>query len=109
MTPAIALAWMIWTRHRRGLTLFGVGLSLTVFCSALFTDAASGWPIAAVVLIGTQALAYLPVVFGFGLDARLEVCESGFPPRLYQLPMRTRALVGWPMLWGGSLICAMWL
>jgi hypothetical protein len=51
----------------------------------------------------------LPVVFAFGLEARLEAPESGFPPRLWQMPSPTRALVGWPMLWGSALVGGMWL
>jgi hypothetical protein len=55
------------------------------------------------------AFGYLLAVFSIGLNARLEGRESGFPARLWTLPQRTRSLVGWPMLWGASVLMLAWL
>jgi hypothetical protein len=109
MSAAAGLAWLIWTRHRIALTLFAAAVLGAVLGRALFAGAQSVWPMAAVTLIVGQALVYLPVIFALGRDYRLEATESGFPPRLWHLPMRTWQLVGWPMLWGSSLVCGMWL
>jgi len=120
MSPPLALAYLFWVRHRLGLTLLGgYWLVLMIFCRAVpagsFTLAPDGsLPPAAMVFVILchgliVALGYLLVIFSFGREARLEVCESGFPARLWPLPLRTRALAGWPMLWGSATMILGWL
>ncbi len=41
--------------------------------------------------------------------ARLEARESGFPRRLFTLPLRNTALAGWPLGLGGLTIVLLWV
>src|SRR5262245_18826605 len=106
-SPALALAWEFWRRHRLGLA--GVAVVVGGFAaygaavpmSAAFAAASSIWFV--------MALCYVVGVFAYGFEARLEAAESGFPARLFVLPVRTWVLVGWPMLQGMAVAVAMWL
>lgn len=48
-------------------------------------------------------------VFSFGLTGDLGARESIFPPRMFALPVKTSALVGWPMLYGTTTVALLWL
>jgi hypothetical protein len=110
-TAALALGWQVWSRHRRGLTVLAAyGLVVTPLCHAVAASALN--PILLVVLViwpPTAALVYLLAIFSFGLEARVEAAESGFPARLWTLPLSTWELVGWPMLWGCAALAGGWL
>lgn len=111
MFPALAFGWQVWTRHRLGLTLCaGYWLMLLIGANTLPT-ASIPRPLLPFLLAMPVAtvFGYLVCVFSFSQEARLETCESGFSTRLWALPLRTRALVGWPMLWGTSILAATWL
>jgi hypothetical protein len=84
----------------------------------LLVIAANTLPVAAVprpllpfllVLPCGAVFGYLVCIFSFSQEARLETCESGFPTRLWTLPLRTWALAGWPMLWGTTILASSWL
>jgi hypothetical protein len=120
MSPGLALAYLFWTRHRRGLTLVGgYWLVVMILCRALAAGAftlpprGSLPPVLIAVVFPCSCLVaaawYLILVFTFGREARLEACESGFPARLWTLPLPTHALVGWPMLWGSATLILVWL
>src|SRR5262245_56001116 len=106
-SPATALAWEFWGRHRLGLSAVGVLiLAFAVVCaiSPLTTPSAavhSMW-----FVIG---LCYVIGVFAYGFEGRLETAESGFPARLFLLPVRTWVLVGWPMVQGIVVAVLVWL
>ncbi|HYH66926.1 MAG TPA: hypothetical protein VD866_19685 [Urbifossiella sp.] len=107
MHAAVALAWEFWGRHRWGLA----GAAALVAGFAASTAAA---PLAAQVAMAStiwfvMALSYVIGVFAYGFEARLEAAESGFPPRLFVLPVPTWLLVGWPMVQGVIVSVAMWL
>ncbi len=109
MSASLALAYFLWTRYRFALSLLaGYWLTLIILSRIL-----SGEPIsvALVVLLCLpfSAFPYLMVIFSFSQDVRLEVRESGFPSRLWHLPLPTYALVGWPMLWGSIVLALAWL
>jgi hypothetical protein len=127
MSPGVALGYLLWTRHRRGLTIVAGYLLLVVF----FCRIGWGGQIAATLekgpwtrvvflvfwlvflnlLVGlAAALGYLLCIFSFSRDVqRFEACESGFPRRLQHLPLPTLALAGWPMLWGSAAMVLVWL
>jgi Ca2+/Na+ antiporter len=127
MSPGVALGYLFWTRHRRGLTILAGYLLLVVF----FCRFVWGRPIAATLeegpwtgvvflvfwmvflclLVGLAvALGYLLCIFVFSREVRrFEACESGFPRRLRHLPLPTLALAGWPMLWGSVTVMLVWL
>jgi hypothetical protein len=47
---------------------------------------------------------YYLAVFGFGFAGDLTARQSIFPARMFALPVRTAALVGWPMLYGTGTV-----
>ena len=111
MSPGLAFGWHVWTRHRLGLTLCA-GYWLLVVIGANVLPLAS-FPRAlppslfAVPCVG--AFSYLVCIFSFSRETPLETRASGFPTRLLTLPLPTRSLVAWPMLWGTSILASAWL
>jgi len=109
MSPALTFGWYIWIRHRRGLTILGgcwlavivLGRSLPV---ASFDIPVVGTLLGILLMASCLAFTWLLGIFSFNVDARLEARKSGFPARLWHLPLRTTALVGWPMLWGTAVL-----
>jgi hypothetical protein len=58
--------------------------------------------------IGPMLCVLLPL-FTYGGGADIAGKESTFPTRMLTLPLTTRALVGWPMLYGTVIIALAWL
>jgi hypothetical protein len=110
-SAALALGWYVWTRHRRGLTVLVAYwvLLMVLGHSVPAASHAADLLVGLVVFSGIAALVYLLGVFSFSMEARLETPESGFPVRLRGLPLRTRSLVAWPMLWGTGALALAWL
>jgi hypothetical protein len=111
MSPSLAFGWHIWTRHRLGLSVCA-GYCLLMLILAKTLPVASIHPIILPFVFVVPCIAvcgYLLAILSIGLDARLETRQSGFPARLWTLPLRTRALVGWPMLGGALLLALAWL
>ncbi len=109
MSASLALAYFVWTRYRFALSLIlGYWLALIVLSRTL-----PGEPISVALggLLSASpcAFLFLLVFFTFSQDSRLEARESGFPSRLWHLPLPTYALVGWPMLWGSIVLALAWL
>jgi hypothetical protein len=110
MSPALAFGWQIWTRHRLGLTLCaGYWLLLIIGANALPSGAIPHALLPFAFAPCGAVFGYLVCIFSFSREARLEVCESGFPSRLWTLPLRTWTLAGWPMLWGTAVLASAWL
>jgi hypothetical protein len=116
----MALAYLFWTRHRRGLTLVGgYCLAVLILCAAapagvfaLSSDESiSLFMTASIVLCSGSgaAVGYVLLVFTFSREAQLETCESSYPPRLWTRPLPTYAPVGWPMVWGSAALTLAWL
>ena len=109
-SPAIALASLTWWRHRRGLAAVLALCIAAVFVFQLMSaetlDEKNGGMLISVQFI--MALAYVAAVFAYGFDCSLESAESGFPTRLFALPVRTRVLAGWPMLQGMAVAALLW-
>jgi hypothetical protein len=106
-TPAAALAWELWWQHRWGLA--AVGASVALF--AVLANAGPFTPTDAGVssIWFAMGLCYVIGLFAYGTEARLDAAESGFPARLFVLPVRTWVLVGWPMLQGVAVAVGLWL
>jgi hypothetical protein len=109
-SPALAISWQLWGRHRWGLA---VVLGYVLTCAVLFPALPAGTLepthgiLCSIQLI--LALAYVTAVFAYGFDSHhLEARESGFPARMFTLPVRTSVLVGWPMLQGMAAIALLW-
>lgn len=105
---AFGLGWIIWQRHRLGLTLFAAYLALITFTFHFFASA-----------IPEQILRVLTAPFGLGLlylmgvvvnsDADLISTRSGYAHHLFTLPIPTRALILWPMLYGVGSVTLVWI
>jgi hypothetical protein len=108
-SPALALAWQLWGRHRRGLA------AVATYCVAVpiafnllpagTVDSRYGAVFSMQFVI---ALIYVAAVFAYGFECQLESRESGFPARLFTLPVRTGLLVSWPMLQGMAAVALLW-
>lgn len=120
MTPSLALAYLFWTRHRRGLTLVGGSWLAAMLLFRTVPAGVFAWRgdlslppgrMVFIFLISSMIVAaeYLVMVFTFAKETRLEACASGFPARLWPLPLPTHALVGWPMLWGSAAMILGWM
>src|SRR5579871_6324540 len=106
-TPALALAWELWWRHRLGLV--GVVALVAGFAGYCAAETVTGRFASVSSIWFVMGLSYVIGVFAYGFEARLEVAESGFPARLFVLPVRTWVLVGWPMLQGVAAAVLLWL
>ncbi|HKB04157.1 MAG TPA: hypothetical protein VKD90_18180, partial [Gemmataceae bacterium] len=112
-TPALAVGWTIWRRHRLGLTATAACLIVAVGVSALaraFLDPGNALETCAM-LVSPLAVCglYLAGVFAFGFDTDLAAVGTAFPSRMFTLPVRTGALAGWPMAYGAVAVGLLWL
>ncbi len=109
-SPTLALAWQLWGRHRRGLAVVLLYLVATaVVFNALPAGALEPRHGALMSIQFVIGLIYAAAVFAYGFESQLDARESGFPARLFTLPVRTGALVGGPMLQGTAAVALLWL
>jgi hypothetical protein len=108
-SPALGLAWQLWERHRLGISLLGAYL-LALITVANFVPAAyfSKISVFMCAMLFGFGLLYLMGVFTYP-DADVAATVSGYPPYLLTLPVRTRDLVLWPMLYGIITVAAGWI
>jgi hypothetical protein len=109
-SPTLALAWQLWGRHRWGLAavlLFLVATAVTF--NALPAETLESRHGALLSIQFVVALIYVGAVFAYGFESQLESRESTFPARMFTLPVRTAALVAWPMLQGMAAVALLWL
>jgi hypothetical protein len=101
------LAREFWGRHRWGLpAVVALVAAFALVCaiaplSENVASVNSMW-------LG-MGLCYVIGVFAYGFEGRLESAESGFPARLFVLPVRTWVLVAGPMLQGMAAAVLLWL
>jgi hypothetical protein len=108
-SPALALAWQLWGRHRRGLAVvMAILLVFAVLQRALPAGALEMEHAALCSMQFVFALLYVAAAFAYGFECQLEARESGFPARMFTLPVRTGVLVGWPMLQGAAAVALLW-
>ncbi len=106
-SSALAVAWEFRRRHRFALiALAGYALAFAILRllflgpeQAFRLDPPNGTA-GAVIAPVSVAVFYLLAVFSFGLGGDVAARESMFPARMFTLPVTTRALAGWPMLFG---------
>jgi polyhydroxybutyrate depolymerase len=115
-SPARAFAWEFRQGHRFALiALAGYALVLgavTLLLPGPWEPVELDTPNeTAAVLIGpfSMIFMYFLAVFSFGLAGDLAARRSMFPARMFTLPVTTRALVGWPMLYGAAAMASLWL
>jgi len=95
-TPAAAIAWEIWRKNRLALTIVTALLPVSFLLRAIL------WPEAVQIFEAFSVTATVVIlfwVFSFTeTDARGR--HSGFPARMFVLPVRTVELVSYPVLYG---------
>jgi hypothetical protein len=106
-SPALGIGYSIWLRIRwviGGVLILFLPLALT---PQFFPDTA---PYCGATSIVIMSIAMLPLLnaFSFG-PADLGVRSSGFPPHMRTLPLSTRAMVGWPMLFAAATFGLLWM
>jgi hypothetical protein len=117
-SPTTAVLWEVWKRHRWVLIASTVWfLAVWSLCHALSDGLIFGVDLFVhehaiffmLLLAISPLLCGLLPLFAYGCDADIASKESTFPTRMFTLPLTTRALVGWPMLYGTVAIALAWL
>ena len=107
-SPAFAAAWHIWTQNRLGLKISAVSLLLMVLL----------WPpiLRAFDSPAVFVLASVPVIMVAAYITNCLLCtdepgnlSSGYPQRMFTLPVSTRTLAFWPMLFTIGAVVVLWL
>lgn len=107
ITPPLALSWEMWWRHRWG---FAAAAAVVAgFAVASGIESLSAQLVQALTIWFVFALCYVIGAFAYGSEARPEAPESGFPPRLFVLPVSTWLLVALPMIQGMIAALLLWL
>lgn len=113
---ARAFAWEFRRRLLLGLAAFGA--YLIVFFAIKLLILGEGHPIEVNPPNGLAAFVLAPVsatffyfvgVFSYGLTGDLAARQSLYPSRLFTRPVTTRALAGWPMLYGTTAVASLWI
>src|SRR5262245_2217258 len=116
LPTALAIAWPVWRRHRWGLLATVAYLA----CAAAVTSAVTSFfgedaYSAVAAILGSLSLSligpavYLVSVFSYSFDADVSARESCFPAGSLRLPVRTGALIGWPMAYAAITGVLVWL
>jgi hypothetical protein len=107
-SPALALGWELWARNRRGLiAVIAVFAIQVVAMMALepFDGTPGRYFLVSKWLMWCNLAAYLYLLSVFvHADLVPGGRSQGLPPRLFALPVRTRWLVGAPMLYGAATV-----
>ena len=103
-SPALAIAWQLWTRHRSGIVIALVSLVAMLAASPLL-------PLTARMIASSIVLI---LVIAYFMNILLFVnsigsVDSTYPRRMYSLPVSSGTLVGWPMLYGGGVVALLWV
>jgi len=115
-SPPLAIAWEFRQRHR--LALIALATYALAFVAVRLLVLGPGEPLrldppngiaGAVIAPLSTAFLYFLAVFSFGLGGDLVARQSPFPARMFTLPVTTRALAGWPMLFGTAAVASLWL
>lgn len=113
---ARAIGWEFRWRHR--LWVMALGVYVIVFVAIKLLMLGPGRPIRMNPPNGLAGFLIAPVswtffyfvgVFSYGLSGDLAARESIFPARMFTLPVTTRALAGWPMLYGTAAAASLWI
>jgi hypothetical protein len=103
-SPAVGIAYMLWLRLRWGAAATVMYLfALSVAAQFLPAD-----PMIMALTLLTAAIAHLLHVFTLG-PADFGVKSSGYPANMFVLPLRTRTLTGWPILYGAATFAMLWV
>lgn len=108
MNAALGIAYPLWLKTRwvvGGMLVYIAAMAIAIQLQA-FPDAAQQVASGAFLLLFALAVLLNGLIFS---PADLGAKGSVFPSHMLVLPLRTRALVGWPMLYGAVLNCILWM
>jgi hypothetical protein len=105
-SPALGIAYSLWLRLRWILAAELVLLTALALTVQSFPAAAPYCQMTSLVLI-FLSLAPMLNACTYG-PADLGVRAAGFPTQMMVLPLSTRSLVGWPMLYGAVIHASLW-
>lgn len=110
-SPAIAIAYTQWCRHRRSLIAAIVIFSLTSAVCPIVGSLVDGQFLGMLAALSTIPLV---AVFGLAMNSLLFVDEagslsSGYVKAMFTLPVRSRTLVIWPMAYGSLATAVLWV
>lgn len=105
-SPAFGICYSLWLRLRWILIAVLALIAILALTAQLFPVTA---PACCATSMGIVVLSMIPLLnaFSFG-PADLGVKSSGFPTHMRALPVSTRALVGWPMLFAAATYVTLW-
>lgn len=109
---ACGFAWMLWRRHRFGLSLMIAYLTgMALYLNVVYDPGSRMRELTMVVMLSLPLFAC--VIYGLSVflptEADVAAAESGYPPFMRLLPVRTAELVFWPMAYGALGIGLGWL
>ncbi|MGH9456629.1 MAG: hypothetical protein ACRD2J_03200 [Thermoanaerobaculia bacterium] len=112
-TPAAAITWELFRRHRVGFGLLVVYALLLVTLQAIVPAMSEDERYNLLILGALLPLAcfgfYFVGVFSFGMDGDLMARQSMYPRRMFVLPVSSGSLTFWPMFWGVASVSLLWL
>jgi hypothetical protein len=114
-SPARAIAWEFRRRHLWVLLLLAgyflvlAALKLILGPAAPVTLDPPDGRVGVALAPLSVTFFYLLAAFSFGLAGDLAARQSIYPARMFALPVTTRALSGWPMLYGAAVMASLWL
>jgi hypothetical protein len=116
MTTAVqAMFWQVWRGWRWGLLGSGAYLVLAAIVARLLPDILRRTPSGEAFLPDLGAQLALPcILIAVHLAAVFSLTggdlkERGYWKMMFVLPVRTRTLVVWPMIWGSVTVSGVWL
>src|SRR5262245_17446615 len=105
---ALAIGWELWGRNRWGIAaVLGVTLAVSAVSFVLPRETAREPILALSVILFAVGFLYLLSVVLYS-ELREGTLLSGFPARLFTLPVRTSVLVAWPMVYGAAALVLLW-
>ena len=114
ISPARAMLWQLCWPHRYGLLAGGAYLVLAAVFVQLLPAILRGTPLSEENIPDVAQHLAIPSQFIFlhlmaiFVLASATLKESGYPARMFVLPMRAWELAAWPMLWGCAALTLVW-
>ena len=103
-SPALAIAWQLWTRHRSGIVI-ALATLVAMLASSPLLPLVARMIASSIVLVLVIAYFMNILLFADSVGS----LESTYPRRMYALPVPSRTLAGWPMLYGGGMVALLWV